>query len=79
MSNNCYICNTEMKQKQTSINTGWGQYKLAVEGVSAYVCPKCSEVVLEGKDSVMLQKLSKSLAEVLEEQIVEEKTKHGNV
>lgn len=68
MSKNCYICNTEMEQKQTSINTGWGQYKLTVEGISAYVCPKCDEVVLEGKDSVMLQKLSKSLAEVTEDQ-----------
>ena len=68
MNKNCYICNTEMEQKQTSINTGWGQYKLTVEGVSAYVCPKCGEVVLEGKDSVMLQKLSKSLAEVSEDQ-----------
>ncbi len=68
MSKNCYICNTKMEQKQTSINTGWGQYKLTVEGVSAYVCPKCGEIVLEGKDSVMLQKLGKSLAEVSDEQ-----------
>lgn len=49
MSKNCYICNTEMEQKQTSINTGWGQYKLTVEGVSAYVCPKCGEVVSKGR------------------------------
>lgn len=67
MSKICYICNTEMEKKTTSINTGWGQYKLTVEGVSAHVCPKCGEVVLEGKDSIMLQKLSKSLAEVSEE------------
>jgi excisionase family DNA binding protein/YgiT-type zinc finger domain-containing protein len=68
MSKICYICKTAMEKKTTSINTGWGQYKLTVEGVSAYVCPKCGEVVLEGKDSMMLQKLSKSLAEVSEDQ-----------
>ena len=64
MSKICYICNTQMEKKNTSINTGWGQYKLTVEGISAYVCPKCGEVVLEGKDCMMLQRLSKSLAEV---------------
>jgi excisionase family DNA binding protein/YgiT-type zinc finger domain-containing protein len=68
MSKICYICNTEMEKRTTSINTGWGQYKLTVEGVSSYVCPKCGEVVLEGKDALMLQKLSKSLAEVEGEQ-----------
>jgi len=68
MSKICYICNTEMEKKTTSINTGWGQYKLIVEGVNSYVCPKCGEVVLEGKDALMLQKLSKSLAKVEGEQ-----------
>ncbi len=68
MSKKCYICNSEMEKKTTSINTGWGQYKLTVEGVDAYVCPKCGEVILEGKDANMLQKLSKSFSELEEEQ-----------
>lgn len=68
MSNKCFICNTEMEQKNTSINTGWGSYKLTVEGVNAYVCPKCGEVIIEGKDAMMLQNLSKSLVEVDEKQ-----------
>jgi len=51
-----------MEKKTVPINTGWGQYKLTVEDVSSYVCPKCGEVVLKGKDAIMLQKLSKSLA-----------------
>jgi excisionase family DNA binding protein/YgiT-type zinc finger domain-containing protein len=64
MSRECYICNSEMELKNTSINTGWGKYKLTVEGVSSYVCPKCGEVLLDAKDSAMLQKLSKSFSEV---------------
>ncbi|HYE12460.1 MAG TPA: helix-turn-helix domain-containing protein [Patescibacteria group bacterium] len=68
MSKKCYICNSEMEMKTTSINSGWGQYKLTVEGVNAYVCPECGEVILEGKDAIMLQKLSKSLAETEEDQ-----------
>ena len=68
MSKKCYICGSEMEMKTTSINSGWGKYNLTVEGVDAYVCPECGEVVLEGKDAMMLQKLSKSLADIDEDQ-----------
>jgi len=68
MSKKCFICNSEMEKKTTSINTGWGSYKLTVEGVNAYVCPKCGEVTIEGKEAIMLQKLSKSLVDIDEEQ-----------
>lgn len=61
MSMKCYICDHDMEEKITSINTGWGDYKLTVNGVSAYVCPKCGEMVLDSKDASMLQKLSRSL------------------
>ena len=64
MSKICYICNTEMELKSTTVNTGWGRYNLTIEGVSSYVCPNCKEVVLEGHDAVMLQKLSKSISEI---------------
>jgi len=57
-----------MEKKAISINTGWGKYKLIVEGVSSYKCPKCGEVVLEGKDAIMLQKLSRSLADLEDQQ-----------
>ncbi|MDS0526070.1 helix-turn-helix domain-containing protein [Clostridium sp. SHJSY1] len=68
MSKMCYICNSEMEKKTTSVNTGWGAYKLTVDGVNAYVCPKCGEVIIEKNDAIMLQKLSKSLVNVGEEQ-----------
>lgn len=61
MSMKCYICDHDMEEKITSINTGWGDYKLTVNGVSAYVCPECGEMVLDSKDASMLQKLSRSL------------------
>ena len=50
-----------MKMKKTSIDSGWGKYNLTVKGIDAYVCPKCGEVVLEGKEAMMLQILSKRL------------------
>lgn len=61
MSMKCYICDHQMEEKVTSINTGWGKYKVTINGVSAYVCPKCGEMILDSKDALMLQKLSKSL------------------
>lgn len=63
MSKTCHICNAEMVQRQTSLQTGWGAYKISVEGIQAYVCPICGEVILEGKEALMLQKLSRSLSE----------------
>ena len=63
MSMKCYICDHEMEEKTTSINTGWGDYKVTISGISAYICPECGEMVLDSKDSIMLQKLSRSLKE----------------
>ena len=60
----CYICDHEMEKKITSINTGWGDYKVTVNGISAYVCPECGEMVLDSQEAIMLQKLSKSLEDV---------------
>ncbi|MDU4739469.1 helix-turn-helix domain-containing protein [Clostridium sp.] len=59
----CYICDHDMEEKIISINTGWGDYKLTVNGVNAYVCPECGEMVLDSKDATMLQKLSRSFEE----------------
>ncbi len=59
----CYICNTEMEKKTTKMETGWGKFKLTVDGVNSFVCPKCGEVILEAQEVQMLQKLSRSLGE----------------
>lgn len=64
MSMKCYICDHDMEEKVISINTGWGDYKLTVNGVNAYVCPECGEMVLDSKDATMLQKLSRSFDEM---------------
>ena len=45
MSMKCYICDHEMEEKTTSINTGWGDYKVTISGISAYICPECGEPV----------------------------------
>ncbi|NKF08280.1 helix-turn-helix domain-containing protein [Clostridium gasigenes] len=55
------MCDHEMEEKITAINTGWGEYKVTINGVSAHVCPECGEMVIDSKDALMLQKISKSL------------------
>ncbi|GAA6383532.1 hypothetical protein I2900191A2_21780 [Intestinibacter bartlettii] len=68
MTKKCCICNGDMNKKITSIQTGWGEYKLTIEGINANVCPTCGEVTLESKEAKMVQKLSKSLANIDEDQ-----------
>jgi YgiT-type zinc finger domain-containing protein len=50
-----------MEKQITSQNTGWGNYKVTVDNINTYVCPKCGEVIFEGKVAIMMQKLSRNL------------------
>lgn len=58
----CYICESEMQLVSTSVNAGWGDYKLTIEGVEAYECPTCGEKTFSSKEVKMLQELGKSLS-----------------
>ncbi|CEI72516.1 helix-turn-helix domain-containing protein [Romboutsia hominis] len=64
MTKKCYICDSNMNKTTTSIKTGWGEYKLTIDGISANVCPNCGEITLESKEAIMIQKLSKSLSSI---------------
>ena len=58
----CYICGTDMNETETSINGGWGKYKLTISGVKAYSCPKCGEKVFSSEEVKMVQELGKTLS-----------------
>lgn len=60
----CFVCGVEMQEKTTSIKAGWGKYILTIEGVKAYVCPKCGEEVFTTKEAQMIEELSKNLSGV---------------
>jgi len=60
----CYICGTEMNETETSINGGWGKYKLTITGVKAYSCPKCGEKVFSSEEVKMVQELGKTLSNI---------------
>lgn len=63
MDKKCYVCNTTMVHKNMPVNTGWGSYKVTIDGFDVDQCPNCGEIVLDGSDAIKLQKISKALAE----------------
>jgi YgiT-type zinc finger domain-containing protein len=45
-----FICGTEMEEGTTSIKTGWGDYKLTINGVIAHICPRCGQAVYKSSE-----------------------------
>jgi excisionase family DNA binding protein/YgiT-type zinc finger domain-containing protein len=62
----CFVCKTEMVLKKTSIKAGWGKYKLIIEGVEAYICPKCGEELYTSDEVGMMQNLGKNLSSLID-------------
>lgn len=60
----CFICGTDLTVTETSINGGWGKYKLTISGVKAFSCPKCGEKVFSADETKMIQELGKSLSNI---------------
>jgi len=58
----CYVCGSVMKEKTVSISAGWGKYKLIIDGVTAFVCPKCGEEIFSSEETHMIQELGKNLS-----------------
>ena len=54
----CQKCLHELEVKTTSIQSGFGNLKLHIEGITVYVCPCCGDTTLESTDVLVLQKLS---------------------
>jgi len=64
----CFMCGTEMEEKTISTQAGWGKYTLTIEGVNAFVCPECGEIVYPFEEINMLMELGKSLASLRPEE-----------
>jgi YgiT-type zinc finger domain-containing protein len=48
-----------MEERTISTVAGWGKYRLTIDGVKAYVCPNCGEIVFSAEEVHMLQELGK--------------------
>ncbi|MDI6604074.1 MAG: helix-turn-helix domain-containing protein [Thermoanaerobacteraceae bacterium] len=62
----CYFCGADMEERTISTTAGWEKYKLTIDGVKAYVCPNCGEMVFSAEEVHMLQELGKSLSNLNE-------------
>ena len=59
----CFFCNSEMEYIVTSIETGWGEYDVTINGVKAHLCKKCDHEVYDPDEVNMIQNISQGLAE----------------
>ncbi|MDO4924460.1 MAG: helix-turn-helix domain-containing protein [Turicibacter sp.] len=57
----CHKCLHKLEVKTTSIQSGFGNLKLHIEGITVYVCPYCGDTTMESTDALVLQKLSETL------------------
>lgn len=58
----CFVCNEKMNKTETSIEAGWGKYKLTISGIEAFQCPKCGEKIFSMSEMKMIQELGKNLS-----------------
>lgn len=61
MSKVCSKCLHQFEVKTTSIQSGLGNLKVMIEGITVYVCPNCGDTILESTDAFVLQKLKETL------------------
>ena len=62
----CNECGNELKNIKTEINSGWGEYKVVIRDVPAFVCEKCGNNLFKAEDMKMIEKLSIALSETEE-------------
>ena len=68
MNINCFMCGCAMKEITASINTGWGKYRVTIDGVKALECPECGEMLYSDEEVGMIQNLCRGLAELDEKE-----------
>lgn len=68
MNINCFMCGCAMRETTASINTGWGKYKVTIDGVKALECPECGEMLYSDEEVGMIQNLCRGLADLDEKE-----------
>jgi excisionase family DNA binding protein/YgiT-type zinc finger domain-containing protein len=60
---NCLNCKEKMQEITTTFNSRWGDYTVTIQGVKAYKCDQCAELVFSSKDTRMIQNITAGLAD----------------
>lgn len=59
----CFACGGHMTQKTTEIESVWGDYKLNLSGITAFVCDSCGEKMVSVEEAKMIQRVTAALSE----------------
>ncbi|GAB6157465.1 hypothetical protein JCM39194_06650 [Desulfotomaculum varum] len=78
---NC-VCGAPMRQTSDVYHASWGEYKVKINGVKAYVCDHCNKLVYDSHEVNLLLNLTvllSGLAEDKRPQVIDfEKYKKSN-
>lgn len=59
----CFACGGHMTQQTTDIESVWGEYRLKLSGITAFVCEKCGEKLIPVEEAKMIQRVTAALSE----------------
>jgi len=59
----CVICSNRMQEINTSYNSRWGDYTLTIQGIKAYKCDECDELVFNSEVAKMIQSITAGFSE----------------
>ena len=59
----CFKCNSKMKEEIRELEISRNGYTLKLNGIKAYVCPNCGQIVYNSNDVKMMEKLCLAMSE----------------
>lgn len=62
----CYFCDIKTERRKISFNGGWGDYRLLLIGVLAFVCPECGYTIFSLEDAQVIENFSKAFYDLPE-------------
>jgi excisionase family DNA binding protein/YgiT-type zinc finger domain-containing protein len=59
----CFNCKKSMQEITTTFNSRWGDYTVTIQGVKAYKCDQCEEMVFSPDETRMIQNITAGFAD----------------
>ncbi len=59
----CFECSSKMKEEVRELEISRNGYTLKLNGIKAYVCQKCGQIVYDSNDIKMMEKLCLAMSE----------------
>ncbi len=54
----CVACHEGTQEITTTFSSNWGDYTLTIQGVKAYKCPECDELIFSPEEARMIQNIT---------------------